>query len=93
MQTYYCPAVSAVSSLAAQLKALRYQFEMILEGEEQLDNCRSELAACETKEAKHRRELKKAATGDRLQAELKLTASERAKSAAHSEGEADLKRT
>ncbi|XP_043203611.1 eukaryotic translation initiation factor 3 subunit A-like isoform X1 [Amphibalanus amphitrite] len=69
----------------AQLKALRYQFEMILEGEEQLDSCRSELAACETKESKHRRELKKAAAGDRQQAELKLTASERAKNAALSE--------
>ncbi|XP_037091082.1 uncharacterized protein LOC119111374 [Pollicipes pollicipes] len=66
----------------AQLKVLRYQFEMILEGEEQLDTCRSQLVSCETKESKHRRELKKASQQDRQQAEAKLTGSERAKEAA-----------
>ena len=63
---------------------------MILEGEEQLDSCRSELAACETREAKHRRELKKAAAADRQQVELKLTASERAKNAALTEGKTEF---
>jgi len=71
------------------IKDYKYQFEIILEGEKHVDQARNHLTACEQRENKFRKELKKAskkATPDEInQLEIKLAQSERAKDLAQVE--------
>ncbi|KAL1110387.1 hypothetical protein AAG570_007918 [Ranatra chinensis] len=51
----------------AGIKKFRRQYEIILEGEQQIDKCRAHLSSCEARENKLRKDLKKAiskASGD-----------------------------
>lgn len=73
-----------------QLKDYKYQFEMILEGERHVDQARNHLTACEQRELKIKKELKKAAkhkaTQEEMkQLEIKLAQAERAKDLAQLE--------
>lgn len=72
-----------------QLKVFKHQFEMILEGERQVDQARTHLLSCEQKELKIRKELKRAAkkaTVDEINnLEIKLSQAERAKDLAQLE--------
>lgn len=65
------------------LKAFKNQFELILEGERQVDIARNHLVSCEQREQKIRKELKRAAkkaTEDEINnLEIKLSQAERAK--------------
>ncbi|KAH7935218.1 hypothetical protein HPB52_004806 [Rhipicephalus sanguineus] len=71
------------------LKTFRHQFELILEGERQVDHSRSALAACEQKELRIKKELKRAAKKATVEEisnlELKLAQAERAKDLAQFE--------
>lgn len=71
------------------LKTFRHHFELILEGEKQVDQARSALAACEQKELRIKKELKRAAkkaTVEEIsQLEVKLAQAERAKDLAQFE--------
>lgn len=72
-----------------QLKSFRHHFELILEGEKQVDQARNALAACEQKELRIKKELKRAAkkaTVEEIsQLEVKLAQAERAKDLAQFE--------
>lgn len=72
-----------------QIKVFKHQFEMILEGERQIDQARNHLLACEQRELKIRKELKRAAkkaTDDEINnLEIKLSQAERAKDLAQLE--------
>lgn len=71
------------------LRDFKYQFEMILEGEKQVDHARNHLTCCEQRENKTRKELKRAAkksTVDELNnLEIKLSQAERSKDLAQLE--------
>lgn len=71
------------------LKTFRHQFELILEGEKQVDHARGALAACEQKELRIKKELKRAAKKATVEEisnlELKLAQAERAKDLAQFE--------
>lgn len=49
------------SEFLEQVTKFKYQFDMILEGEQRIDKIREHLAACEQRESKLKKELKKAA--------------------------------
>lgn len=74
---------------AEHLKKFKHQFEMILEGEKQVDHARTHLAQCEQRELKIRKELKKAAKKATVEEinnlEIKLSQAERAKDLAQLE--------
>lgn len=71
------------------LKAFKHHFDLILEGEKQVDQARNSLALCEQKELKIKKELKKAskkATVEEISnLEMKLAQAERAKDLAQFE--------
>ncbi|XP_013776595.1 uncharacterized protein LOC106461326 isoform X1 [Limulus polyphemus] len=71
------------------LKNFKHQFEMILDGEKQVDNARAHLAQCEQRELRIRKELKKAAKKATVEEinnlEIKLSQAERAKDLAQLE--------
>uniref|UniRef100_A0A147BHM0 Putative myosin-i heavy chain-like protein n=1 Tax=Ixodes ricinus TaxID=34613 RepID=A0A147BHM0_IXORI len=71
------------------LKAFKHHFDLILEGEKQVDQARNALVLCEQKELKIKKELKKAskkATVEEISnLELKLAQAERAKDLAQYE--------
>ncbi|XP_064477606.1 uncharacterized protein LOC135391308 [Ornithodoros turicata] len=72
-----------------QLKAFKHQFDLILEGEKHVDQARNQLAICEQKELKIKKELKKAskkATVEEINnLEMRLAQAERAKDLAQYE--------
>ncbi|XP_075219320.1 uncharacterized protein LOC142323487 isoform X2 [Lycorma delicatula] len=48
------------SEFLEQVSKFKYQFDMILEGEQRIDKMREHLGACELRESKYKKELKKA---------------------------------
>ena len=76
--------------LSDQLKDYRQQFELLLEGENQVDRCKQKLINSEAKESKIRKDLRKASkksnSSETQEHEAQLKQATDAKNLAHEEG-------